>query len=393
MANQIKNMLIGLFVIIASFLIIGIILFIKPSVGDGKQVLKVRFNNINGISIGTPVTYAGKTIGDVADINQVKSAREQAVNEFGQVYPYLLTLHIDSHYTVFSTDEITVQTQGLLGEKYVSIIPKPIAAGQAVHIITSKDVVYADANDLLESAMNEIASLSQKFEEALNELINWMQKYGDDLGSAVKSADVAISEIGKTMTDFNKLGIIYDVKNGVRNFANTFGQIDQTIAQMRSDQFFTNLCQIATNIRHVTSNLSEGKGTLGKIIEEDGLYLQVNALMSKANTLMNDINQYGFLFQYNHQWQRTRLQLMNEANRIKDAKAFQAYMDSQVDQINTTLERMSMLTDRLTTEQLAENPRFRKKFTELMQQLNSIQETIKLYNEQLADMEYKDGCE
>ena len=203
----------GFFVIIASFLIIGIILFIKPSVGDGKQVLKVRFNNINGISIGTPVTYAGKTIGDVADINQVKSAREQAVNEFGQVYPYLLTLHIDSHYTVFSTDEITVQTQGLLGEKYVSIIPKPIAAGQAVHIITSKDVVYADANDLLESAMNEIASLSQKFEEALNELINWMQKYGDDLGSAVKSADVAISEIGKTMTDFNKLGIIYDVKN------------------------------------------------------------------------------------------------------------------------------------------------------------------------------------
>jgi phospholipid/cholesterol/gamma-HCH transport system substrate-binding protein len=160
MANQLKNMLIGLFVIIASFLIIGIILFIKPSVGDGKQIIKVRFSNINGINIGTPVTYAGKTIGEVGDITQVASAREQAVNEFGQVYPYLLTLKVDSSYTVFTTDEITVQTQGLLGEKYVAIIPKPLKPGQVTRIISSKDLIYADANDLLESAMNEISTLS-----------------------------------------------------------------------------------------------------------------------------------------------------------------------------------------------------------------------------------------
>ena len=393
MANQLKNMLIGLFVIIAGFLIIGIILFVKPSVGDGKQVLKVRFSNINGINIGTPVTYAGKTIGEVGDITQVVAAREQAVNEFGQVYPYLLTLKVDSSYTIFTTDEITVQTQGLLGEKYVAIIPKPLKAGQVSHIITSKDLIYADANDLLESAMNEISHLSQKFEDALNVIIAWMNKYGDTLGSAIHSLDGTISEAGKTLKNFNDLGIIYDVKDAARNFANTFEQIDQTLSQLRQDAFFDHLSGVMCNVDQITGTIKDGKGTLGKIIQDDGLYLQVNALMARANLLISDINQYGLLFQYNHQWQRSRAKLIAETSRIKDAKEFQAYMDSQVNQINATLERMSLLTNRLSTEQLADSPKFRKKYAELMQQLNTIQDTIKLYNQELFDAQTKDICE
>ncbi len=393
MANQLKNMLIGLFVIIASFLVIGIILFIKPSVGDGKQVIKVRFSNINGINIGTPVTYAGKTIGEVADIAQVRSAREQAVNEFGQVYPYLLTLKVDSSYTIFITDEITVQTQGLLGEKYVAIVPKPLKAGQVTHVVTSKDLVYADANDLLESAMNEIAALSQKVEEALNVVIDWVHKYGDTLGSTIHSADIALSEAGKTIKNFNDLDIIHDVKSAVKNFSDTFSKVNQTIGELREEAFFNHLSTVAANVDHITGSIREGKGTLGKIIEEDGLYLQINALMSKANALIADINQYGLLFQYNHQWQRGRTKQMAEANQIKDSKAFQAYMDSQVTEINTTLERMSLLTNRLSTEQLAENPKFHKKLTELMQQLNSIQDNIKLYNQELFDIQTGVTCE
>jgi hypothetical protein len=84
---------------------------------------------------------------------------------------------------------------------------------------------------------------------------------------------------------------------------------------------------------------------------------------------------------------------MSESNQIKDAKAFQSYMDNQINQINTTLERMSLLTNRLSTEQLADNPRFRKKFAELMSQLNSIQDNIKLYNQELFDIQSKDSCE
>ncbi len=392
MATQIKNMLIGLFVVVGCVLIIGIILFIKPSVGDGRQVLKVRFTNINGIALGTPVTYAGQPIGEVASIQQVTDARQQAVNQFGQVYPYLLTLKIDSNYTIFATDEVTVATQGLLGEKYVAIIPKPITQGQIAHVITSKDVVYADSSDLLESAMNEISALSQKVEQTLNRIIRWIDKYGDDLGVTIQNIGNATGQITIAIKKFNDLGVMQDVKDAIANIATTFGQIDQIIYNMNENGFFDHLCTIGANVSKTTTTIANGQGTLGKIIESDGMYLQLDAIMTKANTMLNDINQYGFLFQYNKEWQRRRVKLMAEANRINSPKAFQTYMNQEVDQINTTLERMQTLTDRFNTKDLAKDKRFREKFADLLQQIDSLQAQVKLYNEELMNLRSQDEC-
>jgi phospholipid/cholesterol/gamma-HCH transport system substrate-binding protein len=391
MASQLKNMLIGLFLVIGCFLIVGIILFIKPSVGDGKQLIKVRFTNINGIAIGTPVTYAGKPIGEVSSIQQVADAREQAINQYGQVYPYVLVLKVDSSYTIFNTDEITFQTQGLLGEKYVAIIPKPLKQGQVTHIITSKDVVYADASDLLETAMNELSNLSEKVEEVLNRVIVWIDKYGDSLGSAVKSFDTTITAAGKAITDFNNLEIIRDVKSAVANAASSLGQVDEALSELKKEAFFENLASTMNQFSKITGNISQGKGTLGRIVEDNGLYLQIDALMTKANTLMNDLNQYGLLFQYNKQWQRTRSKLMSEADQIRDPKAFQAYMNKEMDQMNTTLNRMNTLTNRFSPDKLAQNQKFRNDFAQLMQQLDSLQERVKLYNQELFDLKQRGG--
>lgn len=345
-------MIIGIFVLIGSFLTVGIILFIQPNVGDGKQVLKVRFNNINGINVGTRVTYAGREIGEVTKIEQVRDARKTSLDHFEEVYPYLLTLRVDSSYVIYTTDDIIFQTKGLLGERYIAIIPKRIPPGKPSKIVTPQDILYADSTDLLESALNEVAALSQKFEETLNKVMAWIDTYGDNLGSAIKSFDVTITEAGKTLKDFNDFKILKDVKK-------------------------------------ITKNIANGKGTLGRIIAEDGLYLQINALMSKANTLINDINQYGLMFQYNKEWQRRRIKRMVEANRIKDPQAFQAYMNKELDQINTTLSRMNCVTQCMDMEKLSQNRKFQSDFKYLIQQLKELQERVNLYNQELNEMRYQ----
>lgn len=333
-------MIIGLFVLIGSFLTVAIILFIQPNVGDGKQTLRVRFNNINGINVGTRVTYAGREIGEVTKIEQIRDARETATDHFEEVYPYLLILKIDSSYVIYTTDEIIFQTKGLLGERYIAIIPKRIKPGQVAKVVTAKDILYADSTDLLESAMNEVAALSTKFEEVLNKVMAWIDKYGDNLGGAISQAE-------RTLKDFNEFKILTDVKTIVKNIA-------------------------------------DGKGTLGRIINEDGLYLQINALMRKANTLMNDINQYGLMFHYNKEWQRRRVKRMVQANRIKDPKAFQEFMDKGIDEINTTLTSMECVTDCVDTDR-----KFKSDFKKLMQQLNDLQERVNLYNQELNEKRYQ----
>ena len=114
MLNQAKNMLIGFFVVIACGLIIAMILFVEPSIGDNKQTLYIRFSSVNGISLGTRVTLAGKPIGEIVDISTIPNARSQPSDELGNLYYYQLTAHIDSHIKVYTSDAINIQTTGLL---------------------------------------------------------------------------------------------------------------------------------------------------------------------------------------------------------------------------------------------------------------------------------------
>src|SRR3990172_11470882 len=76
MGEQTKNMLIGVFIIAACTLIVGLIMFLRPSVGDAKQTLYVRFSNINKVNIGTRVLFAGKAVGQVTKIDPIYHARE-----------------------------------------------------------------------------------------------------------------------------------------------------------------------------------------------------------------------------------------------------------------------------------------------------------------------------
>ncbi|MCH9812082.1 MlaD family protein [bacterium] len=392
MHKSIKNMLIGLFVFAGVFLIVGMILFIKPSIGDGKQILNVRFNNIGGIQVGTRVTLAGRPIGEVEEIHSIPNARQNAVNHYGQVYPFVLTLKIDSATRIYSSDEITVQTQGLLGEKYIAILPKPQKPGQVSVVLNSKDIIYANSTDLFESAVNEFKDLSEKMENTLEKVIQWMDKYGDNLGTTVTNIGTLAGGLSDTVEQINKDDIVGSVKQLLTNVNGVVENVDGVICKLNEEEFFDSLAGTLSNINVITKNLRCGKGTIGKLLTDDEFYLDVSAILSKANMMMNDINQYGLLFQYSKAWQRQRVKLMAAANSIKDPKAFSAQMNHDVDSLLSTLERMNSLTERFDEKEIACNQKFQKKFLEFMSMLKSLQQRVTLYNEELYQQRLK-GCD
>jgi phospholipid/cholesterol/gamma-HCH transport system substrate-binding protein len=94
MADQFKNMMIGIFVLAAFAIIIFIMLFLHPNVGNEGKTLRVRFADIDKISAGTRVSFAGKPVGEVIRIDEVD--KSERVDHDGIVYVYELVLAIDS---------------------------------------------------------------------------------------------------------------------------------------------------------------------------------------------------------------------------------------------------------------------------------------------------------
>ena len=96
-------------------------------------------------------------------------------------------------------------------------------------------------------------------------------------------------------------------------------KVNSALGTLIQDKVFENLGTIASNlsiastsIDKMCQNLNSGQSTLGKMINADDMYLRLTAVMSKADTMMNDINHYGVLFHLNKGWQRTHTKRISQ---------------------------------------------------------------------------------
>jgi phospholipid/cholesterol/gamma-HCH transport system substrate-binding protein len=396
MGEQTKNMLIGVFVVAASSVLIWLILFLKPSVGDGKETLYVRFSSINQINVGTRVLFAGRPVGEVVAIEEIFDARKKPTADvLGEIYTYQLVLKVDSSVKVYDTDQIIVQTTGLLGEKSIAIIPKIPPKGVVPKLITTQPI-YAKSVDPIENAFTQLSNLSKDMSKTFRQVNRWLQKNGDDMGNAIRSFGCTMDEINITVRSINEQNLTSDVKTAIATFTNTLCDIQDSIHQLKVGDVFVNAGDVMKNLKCVshnasliTSTIAQGKGTLGKLIEQDDLYLHISSLLSKVDTLMNDVNHYGILFHLNKSWQRQRSQRITVMNALDSPESFKNYFETEIAEINTAMGRLSMLIDKAELspekEEILSDKRFKQDFRELMRQANELSENLKLYNQQLED--------
>lgn len=395
MSNSIKNMLVGVFILGAISIIISVIMFLKPTIGDGKQVLYARFSDINKLHVGTRVLFGGKPVGEVTAMEEIHDAREQPTDELGRVYFYQLTLHVDSKVKVYNTDEVSIQTSGLMGERSISITPKAPPKGVSPKRISNQPI-YANSVDPLQNAMIDFSDLAATMEETFDHAKTWISKYGNELGTTIRFMGSAMAEIEQATATINQLGILEDTQKSIRSIHSTLDQVQTAMDVLETKQTFKNIGIISQNLKEATSsiekaseNLASGKGTLGKLIDDNDLYLQLNAVMTKANNLMNDVNHYGLLFHLNKQWQRTRLKKITELNALSSPENFRTYFEAEVDDINASMARISMLIQKAENstqrQAILQSPKFKRDFAELLHKTNELSDNLRLYNQQLND--------
>jgi phospholipid/cholesterol/gamma-HCH transport system substrate-binding protein len=396
MGEQTKNMLIGVFVIAACAIIIWLILFLKPSVGDAKQTLYVRFANVNQLNVGTRVLFAGRPVGEVVAIEPVNDARQKPISDvLGEIYYYQLVLKVDSSVKVYDTDEILVQTSGLLGEKSIAIIPKVPPKGVAPKLITNEPI-YAKSVDPIENAFNQLSNLSKDMRKTFQMVTRWFNRHGDELAKTVTSVGETMDEVKLTVKSINEQNMAPDIKKAINQFTDTLRDTQEAITTLKNENVFTNAGTVFKNLKTTSENvniisgdIAQGTGTVGKLIKNDDLYLHMSAVMSKVDTFMNDLNHYGLLFHLNKQWQRQRAQRVTVLNALDTPDNFKNFFETEVSQINTSMARISMLIDKAEIspekEQILNDEDFQKDFRTLLRQANEMSENLKLYNQQLTE--------
>lgn len=362
MRDQLKNFLIGVFTVSALAIIVFMILFLHPFVGDEGLTLRVRFVDIDKVNVGTRVLFAGKPVGEVVAIHDLEEVRKGRVERLGDIYVYELKLAVDSSVRVYNTDRISLRTSGLLGEKSVSIDPEPAQPGQEVRVV-NEEILYAEGTGSVEDTFKGLRDIGDKFDLALDLVIDTMQELRDRH---------VWENAANTMENLSDI---------TSQLSESWGDVDDTIA---------NLSETTANTRDITEKIKVGEGTLGKILSKDDLYLRTTSLLGKGETILDDINHYGILFHLDKGWQRLRARRMNLLQKLRTPQEFRNFFNDEVGQISTSISRVGKVLDKSERyPNLMQDMEFKKVFSELLRRVESLEESLRMYNIQVVDPEVK----
>jgi phospholipid/cholesterol/gamma-HCH transport system substrate-binding protein len=426
----IKNILIGIFVIAAIGIIVFMMLFLHPKVGDNAKTLRVRFTDVDKVNVGTRVTFAGRPVGEVVSIQELPSARVSRLSKNGDVYVYELELKVDSGVDIFNTDEIILRTSGLLGERNIEINPRPLKAHEKL-IKVENEVLYAAQTTSVEDTMKQIGDLSQKFTKVLDDFHSVMEdlKHEEVVKKIGRSAQ-NIRDITDALNQPEKLRQTLDnVLTLTERAKHSWNRVDDSLQNIYSltdrahrswstlDQTLDNLYRLSQRAHDSWSTVDQtlegfhttainaacftekanqiidltrqGKGTMGQLFVGDDLYLRVKSILHKGEVVMNDINAYGILFHLDKRWQRLQACRLRLLEKLSTPNEFAQYFNQEMDQISASLSRVSMVLNESDCypQSLIYNPEFTRRFAELLKRIENMEESLKMYNEQVIDQE------
>ncbi len=281
---------IGAMVLIAIALVIRALFFLHPQPGDGGTQIRVRFQSVDKLSAGSKVTFAGKPVGTIDKIIIIQDALTERPVGNDEIYPYELILSLDSSVTVYPTDIITAKTSGLMGERFVAIIPKPLPKGYKMVPATLDDVLFAYEPASVEDTFKDISSISKKAEGTFDSILTLINQNHEALSQTALSLQTATQQLNTVLAKVNQSNIIAEMTTA------------------------------ATEAKTLLKGINDGRGTVGQLITSNELYDETVLCLKKTNFLIESMGSYGLFFHTNGDWQRN-LHLMEKELKKRPLKS------------------------------------------------------------------------
>lgn len=369
MNDRVKSFWLGLFVTGALVGALWFLLFLRPSVGDGQRVLRVRFANIEKVTVGTRVTFAGRPVGEVEEIRQISDARALAPDREGDPYFFELTLRVDSSVRIFSYDLITLSTVGLLGEKTVAIVPKEPRAGQPPAKEITDQLLFATTDgDQLEDALRQMGKLTHQLTRTLDELSDFFAQNNQQIHQTFVSLQGASDEARALLHSANETHFIQRAVGAMEELEKTMGLGRRVFDEILESRVIAKAARGFEDLSRITAQILTGEGSFGRFLFDECLYEETLAAMHSAHLVFEDVHRFGLFFQFNTTWQKERNRRRHLLTHPDTAQQLLFAFCEHLKEMQTTLAALNQLVERAPCVGLRVDMHALEKQLEQMQQ-------------------------
>ncbi len=230
---------VGIFVIVvlAAFLTVIVLLTSKSEVFKKTYVLQTVLGDVAGLIEGSDVMLSGITVGYVKKMEFIEVEGKPKVRiEFSVTAEAARRIPKDS--------KVTLKTMGLLGKKYMSIIPGDFSSGT----VQDGDVLVGVEPVEITQALSELGGVVDNIVEAAQAMRNLLMSLQ---GKGPKT------DLADTIASLKR--IVERVENGP-------GALHALIYDPKREMIVADLSSTAQNLRLITEQIRAGGGTLHELI-------------------------------------------------------------------------------------------------------------------------------
>lgn len=263
-----------------TFFILVVALLAKISVSRSGYELGIYFGFLSELDVGAPVNIAGGIkIGQVTAIRQSGEKTEVIV-------------WIDNKYRLIKDTKFAIFTKGIIGSKYINVFVPPSA--NVEDFLKDGDRVYGIDPPSFDQMMLIFQGFMQDQSggELLAEIFKNSKQFVQNLNSiskdnkgdirqtvlATKSSILLLSQQIKTFMD--------ELNRFTGNMSNLSEKNKQDITII-----IRNMSEISSNLNKIIQRLEQGRGSLGKLMNDEEIYYNIKEASQSAKELFDNLKQ------------------------------------------------------------------------------------------------------
>jgi len=252
------------------------------------KTLYVEYDNVEGIVKSAAVTLNGLVVGNISNITINQTT--------GKI---LVELQLKTDFPISKSSKAAIYEPGFIAGKQIAIYPN--YADKT--IVADGDVLKGETTaGITESLKEKLVPLQEKFEKLIrnsDELVVSFKNVMDKQGQA--DLKKSLSELSKTIEEFHKASanvnsMLADNKSKINGTVSNFNKISSDFSKISDSLNKANLGQTAKNLEKtlvsvdkIMANLQAGKGSMGKMLNDEALYNNLSKTSKELELLLEDV--------------------------------------------------------------------------------------------------------